>query len=453
MNVNPSQLKTAALFILILGIAIGSYYILDPRLLAKPAKTVVTVQMFEGPESEAMIPTVEHWNMHYSEETGIIVETRSLDRVGYFTKLEIQLMSGMPEPDIVHPFSIHLGKIKDDLEPLDRYLEDEEIMTSPEGDRLSLDSMLDIALKTVESPDGKTYMIPKDMSEVILYYRKDLIPKPPETWEEYTAVSKNFTRALNPRSPTKYGTVMQGKYEMWTFCAALENLWPNDVSIFKPGTETPNFKKEGVIRGFMVFEELSKAGAFPPESINAEHPEVASIVQDGEVAMAMQWNAFYQDLMNKEKSPKVFDKFDIAPPPGVRQADGSIRRDMYVQTIGLAINKRSKKKRAAARFLMWATMGDGAEIYARGRDPLPGGSSPVKSVWGDDHILDLYPKILPWVEEYGRTTPVHEDVTDIMMIGSGWVQRVMAGDATAEEASEGLNSEIAEFMEKKDRGG
>ncbi|MFH1404338.1 MAG: extracellular solute-binding protein [Candidatus Altiarchaeota archaeon] len=441
--------RVIIVFCLILVASIGLFYVFRDDVLGKPGKTIVKVQMFEGPESEAMIPTVEYWNEHYSDETGILVETEAMERVGYFDKLEIQLMSGMPEPDIIHPFSIHLGRLKDELEPLDKYLEDDEVMTAPDGKRLSLDSMLDIALKTVESPDGKTYMLPKDMSEVILYYRKDLIPKPPETWEEYVEVSKMHTRSLNKSSPTEYGTVMQGKYEMWTFCAALENLWPYGTSIFKPGTSTPNFDNEDTVRGLRVFEELSEANAFPPESINAEHPEVAAIVQEGEVAMAMQWNAFYQDLVNEKKSPKVYDKFDIAPPPGVRQADGSVRRDMYVQTIGLAINKNSRNKKAAARFLAWATLGEGAEIYARGRDPLPGGSSPVKSVWSDDHILDLYPKILPWVEEYGRTTPVHEDITDLMMIGSSWIQRVMAGDVTAEEASRGLNRDIADYMEKE----
>jgi len=98
--------------------------------------------------------------------------------------------------------------------------------------------------------------------------------------------------------------------------------------------------------------------------------------------------------------------------------------------------------------MTWATMGEGAEIYASGTETAPGGSTPIKAVWGDDHILDMYPKLLPWVEEFGRAVTIHKDVTDIMLIGASWIQRTMAKDVTAEEASQGLNQEIVDYLKK-----
>jgi len=180
----------------------------------------------------------------------------------------------------------------------------------------------------------------------------------------------------------------------------------------------------------------------PPTAANAEYPEVAAMIQGGEVAMAIMWNAFYQDLMNPEKSPKVYDKFAVAPPPGVQKEDGSIERYMYVQTIALALNKNSKHKEEAMKFMAWATLGEGAEIYAKS-----GGSSPVKSVWQDDHILDIYPIMYPWVEEFGRAVPMHDKITDLMLIGSSWVQKVMVGSVTSEEAAKGMNDEINAYLE------
>ncbi len=420
----------------------GIGLILVRTTLVGQGKVTIHIQMFEGPEFEAMKPTARFWNESYSEKTGTTIKVVSLDRVGYFGKLETQLISEMAEPDIVHPFSLHLGRLQAHLESLDPYLADERIMTSPNGRILSPESVLKVAMKTGITAGGTVLMLPKDMSEVILYYRKDLIPRPPETWEEYVELAKKYTRSLNPDSPTRYGTVMQGKYEMWTFCAALENIWPNGGALFVRGTTNPGFDNPGTVKGFSVFEELARTGVLPPEAINAEHPEVASIIQSGEVAMAIQWSAFYYELVDKEKSPMVFDKFDIAPPPGVRQIDGSVKRDMFVQTIGLALNRNSKYKREAVRFMVWAAMGEGAEIYAKN-----GGSSPVNAVWKNKSTPLPYSKIGPWVGKYGRIMPVHKDLTDLMMIGSSWVQRVMALDATAEEAAKGLNVEISHYLQ------
>ncbi|MCP4693340.1 MAG: extracellular solute-binding protein [Desulfobacterales bacterium] len=340
------------------------------------------------------------------------------------------MLSGQGVPDIIHPYSLHLGKIRESLHPMDAWLADDEIMTAPNGEKLSLDVVLPIAMETVKSPDDKIYMIPKDMSEVLLYYRADLMATPPETWDEFTALALEYTRGVNPGSPTRYGAAMQGKYEMWTFCAALENLWPHGVDVFGPLTRED---ERAIARGLRVFETLAEAGALPPGAVNAEHPEVAAIIKRGDVAMAIQWSAFYQELRGKEPSPGVCDKFEVAPPPGVRGADGVVDRFIYTQTINLALNKHSPRKREAMKFLAWAALGEGAVIYAKA-----GGSSPVKAVWERDGISDLYPRILPWVERYGRAAPTHPRLTEMMMIGSSWVQRVIAREETAARAAAGL---------------
>jgi len=85
-----------------------------------------------------MVPTVRYWNDHYAQGTGITVRVTELDRVGYFGKLETQIASRLSSPDIVHPYSLHLGRLMPYLEPLDEYLKRPEIMTSPDGEKLSL---------------------------------------------------------------------------------------------------------------------------------------------------------------------------------------------------------------------------------------------------------------------------------------------------------------------------
>lgn len=89
--------------------------------------TSIVVQMFEGPEFDAMQPTVEYWNKNYLESTGIHVNVVMLERVGYMGKMKTQLIAGLSEPDIVHPYSLQLGEIGEFLVPLNEYLEDSDV--------------------------------------------------------------------------------------------------------------------------------------------------------------------------------------------------------------------------------------------------------------------------------------------------------------------------------------
>ena len=77
-----------------------------------------------------------------------------------------------------------------------------------------------------------TYAIPFDVSTHFLYYRKDLIETPPETWEEYIETAKGFTKALNSSSETEYGaaiTALPGPELPKAFYSA---MWSNEWSTF-----------------------------------------------------------------------------------------------------------------------------------------------------------------------------------------------------------------------------
>ncbi len=435
----------------IAGIA-GAIVLLFAILLFRKAETshetgpaTVVVQMFEGPEFEAMLPTAEFWNQHYAATTGVRVRVVALDRTGYFDKLEMQLIAGESTPDVIHPYSIHLARIQPYLEPLDPFLKDKTIMTGPDGKELSLEAVLPIAMDTVRHPDGMIYMLPKDMSEVLLYYRRDLIETPPETWDDFIELAKRFTRSIHPDSPTRYGTVLQGKYEMWTFCAALENIFPYGINPFDISSEE---EIQVLAKSLEPFEELAAARAFSPETVNAEYTQVASMIKSGEVAMAMQWNAFYTDSRDPESSPMVHDKLDIAPPPGIRRKDGTVRRSLYVQTINLALNRHSRHKRQAMMFMTWASLGEGAWVYARA-----GGSSPLSEIWSNDKISELYPRLVPWLAEHGQSPVPHRELTKMMMAGSGWVQRMMAGDLSSEQAARGFTEEMGRLRRSKPEAG
>ena len=412
--------------------------------VAAPKKVTITVQMFSGPEYDAMAPTAKYWNEKYAAATGITVNAVALSRMGYFEKMQSQLVAGLREPDLVHPFNMALGQLRPYIEDLRPYLAKADIMTGPDGEKYNIDGLLDPAKACVTASDGAILGMPKDMSELCVYYRKDIISKPPETWPEFVEVAKKFTKSINPSSPTEYGAVLQGKYEKWTYCAALETLWPAGYEIFKPGDKEIAMYSADAVKAFKFFEDMNKAGALYPGFDNTEYPEVSAALESGNVAMAIQWNANYFSLSNKEMSPKVYDKIALAPPPGWKQADGKIKRAMYVQTINLSLNKKSQNKDAAMKFLTWSSLGEGAILYAK-----YGGSSPIKKVWLAKDAMMPYPVLAPMVQEYGRSLPMHNDMSELVMIGSSWIQKVGIGNATAEQAAKGLPEEMAAYLKSR----
>jgi multiple sugar transport system substrate-binding protein len=412
--------------------------------VAAPKKVTITVQMFSGPEYDAMAPTAKYWNEKYSASTGITVNAVALSRMGYFEKMQSQLVAGLKEPDLVHPFNMALGQLRPYLEDLRPYLAKSDLMTGPDGEKYSIDGLLDPAKACVTAADGAILGMPKDMSELCVYYRKDLISKPPETWPELVEMAKQYTKSINPKSPTEYGVVLQGKYEKWTYCSALETLWSAGYEIFKPGDKEIAMYNPDAVKAFKIYEDLFKAKALYPGFDNTEYPEVSAALESGNVAMAVQWNANYFSLSNKEMSPKVYDKIALAPPPGWKQADGKIKRAMYVQTINLALNKKSPNKEAAMKFLTWSTFGEGAVLYAK-----YGGSSPIKKVWQAKDAMMPYPVLAPMVQEYGRSLPMHNDMSELVMIGSSWIQKVGIGNATAEQAAKGLPEEMAAYLKSR----
>ncbi len=409
--------------------------------------SIVYVQMYAGPGADAMISTVLYWNQHYSKETGIFVRTFPLKSKDYFDKLKVELLSGISSPDIVNVFSLQLGELSSYLQPLDNYLKNDEIMTDPNLTRLSIDSLIPITIKAANGSDGKIYLLPNEMNGVILYYRKDLISNPPQTWDELLELAKNNTQSLNKNSTTKYGIFLSDKYDPWTFCTFLEIFWSYDGEIFLKNNENPGFDSNKSVMAFNVFEELTNFNATWPSMNNLENADVVSIMQAGDVAMALEWSDIYPDLVNGTNNSMFYDKFEIAPPPGVKQQDGSIKKDIYFQTSNLAINKNSKNKIAAMKFLVWATLGEGAKIYADNRvptslsplKPLPAGLNTSNSFLLHNQIFSLF-------EQYGHLVPLHPEMVDIMFLGSSHMQRIMSQNENARQAASELNSDILNLL-------
>src|SRR5690606_38096635 len=159
----------------------------------------IVVLIMSGPEADGLRRVVEQ----YTRETGNPVEVMEVGRQVQRNLLTQLLLSGSDTIDLGYTSSMELATFQAAgvIEPLDAYMANSAI-TDPGFNR---DDYL-----VWHQIGGQTYAIPFEASIHYMFYRKDLIPNPPQTWDEYIEVAKQFTRSQNPQSPTLYGTSMTG---------------------------------------------------------------------------------------------------------------------------------------------------------------------------------------------------------------------------------------------------
>ncbi len=341
---------------------------------ALPAQAEVTVAGWPGgPEETALRKVAEIYNAQAGRTDEDRVKLLFFNREGFFDKLQADMAAGSTTFDVNLVATYSLGKYTPFMDPI----------TLPAS---AVDTFGEPVLKTMQY-EGKQFGVPTDLSMHFMYFRKDLIdklladdawkatygqialkhlgktmlPKQPDdwTWDDYKATALFFTKAVNPASPVRYGTVLQMKnllFNMMVFGnvpRAYGGNWTDAAG--KVTVDSPAYRT-----ALDLYKSLYDAGASPKDSLSYEFPEANAAFGSGQVATMLQWNAAAADLDNKDKSPAVAGKIGTVAPPA-----GPSGRFTHIHSLGLGLNKASTHKEAALRFLTWLASPEAMADYAR----------------------------------------------------------------------------------------
>lgn len=343
-------------------------------LLASPAFAKVTVLGWPGgPEETALRAAADAYNAKADLSADNKVELLFFNRDGFWDKLQADLAAGSKAFDVNLLATYSIGRYAPFMEPVE---------LSDEAKAVYGDSVL-----TTMQYEGKQFGVPTDLSLHFMYYRKDLIdallkddaakakfaeisekhlgkklePKNPDewTWEDYAATALYFTQAVNPDSPTRYGTVLQLKnllFNMMVFQSLPRAYGGNWMD--ESGKVTVN--SDAYRKGLETYKLLYDAGATPRDSLSYEFAEANAAYASGQVAAMVQWNAAASDLTSKEKSPTVAEVTETIAPPA-----GPEGRFTHIHGLGFGLNKNSENKDGAKAFIKWLSSKEAALIYAR----------------------------------------------------------------------------------------
>lgn len=222
----------------------------------------------------------------------------------------------------------------------------------PLKDKMAIDTskMLKAPVEAA-SYKGTLYAAPKDSDGGILFYRKDLVPNAPKTWDEMMGMC-----SIAKQNNIGCYSGQFSKYEGLTVNAS-EAINSAGGSVLnkdgKPNLNTPEAKAG--------LENLAKAyadGNIPKEAITFKEEDSRQAFQSGKLLFLRNWPYVYS-LMSTEGSSAVKDKFGMAPLPG-KDGPGASALGGH----NAAISVYSKNKATALDFIKFIETEENQKFFA-----------------------------------------------------------------------------------------
>jgi len=240
----------------------------------------------------------------------------------------------------------------------------------PLKDKMALDTSA-MLKPTVEAASykGTLYAAPESSDGGILYYRKDLVPTPPKTWDEMMSMC-SIAKANNIGC---YSGQFK-KYEGLTVNAS-EAINSAGGAVLdangKPSLLTPEAKA-----GMANLTKAYADGQIPKEAITFQEEESRQAFQDGKLLFLRNWPYVY-NLATTEGSSKVKDVLGMTALPG---KDGPGASSLGGHSA--AVSVYSKNKATALDFLKFLTTEETQKFFA-----TQGSLAPVIGKLYDDQEL------------------------------------------------------------------
>jgi multiple sugar transport system substrate-binding protein len=211
--------------------------------------------------------------------------------------------------------------------------------------------MLPATVKTA-TYNGTLYAAPKTSDGGLLYYRKDLVPTPPKTWDEMMG---DCSIAKQHQMDCYAGQFF--KYEGLT-CNATEAINTGGGQVVKDDGKTPNVDTPEAAKGLSLLADAYKNGNIPQQAITYKEEESRHSFEDGKLLFLRNWPYVF-NLATTDASSQVKDKFGVAPLPGLTGPGAS--------TLGghnSAISAYSGHKQTALDFLKFLVNDENEKWYA-----------------------------------------------------------------------------------------
>jgi len=226
---------------------------------------------------------------------------------------------------------------------------------------------------------GKVYGIPTNTNVQLLWYRKDLVPHPPKTWDEMIAMAKKL--------PPGEGNILeQGqKYEGYV-------VWFNNLVASAGGTIV-NSKgdptlNQAAVKAATIIKDVATSGRADPALSTAQEDQGRLAFEAGKGAFLLNWPyvwaAAHADAKTSAVTKKVADNMGYAPYPRVNPNEPA---HVSIGGANLSVSNTGKNPELATKAALCMTQ----EKYQK-QEAITEGLPPVMNkVYDDPEVRKVYP--------------------------------------------------------------
>ena len=286
---------------------------------------------------------------------------------------------------------------------------------------------------------GKLYAIPRDVSNLVIYYNKDIfdkykVPYPSQGWtmEDFINTCKKLTKDLNnDGKPDIFGISFREEPLFW-----LPYLWSNGGGLISPDLSRIILDKPESINSIQMYSDLRNKYHVAPTKSETGSATMAQLFIQGKLAMHLSGRWFVPIYRSNIKF-----RWDIARFP--QGKTGSI---VGSDASGWAISSKTKHLKEAWRFISFMASKSSIEKFTKSGLITPARIDVANSaVFLDKRLPPEHSKIFIDVIKNSMPTPVTENYQEITNILENAIEPVWAGKIPAKKA---VDKGLAEKIEK-----
>ncbi|MFD2765910.1 ABC transporter substrate-binding protein [Micromonospora eburnea] len=179
--------------------------------------------------------------------------------------------------------------------------------------------------------EGRLYAAPKNTNVQLLWYRTDLVPEPPRTWDEMISVAQRLKEQGKPYQVLTMGAQYEGLVVLYNTLA--ESAGGRILS--DDGKNV--VLDEGAVKALDQLRKLATSGVTSPSFSNATEDPVRLEFQSGAGAFEVNWPFVYPAM--QEAAPEMAKKVKWARVPGI---DADTPSKVTIGGVNLAVSSYSK---------------------------------------------------------------------------------------------------------------
>ena len=233
----------------------------------------------------------------------------------------------------------------------------------PEADRADF---LPFTIDTLSDRAGNIYGLWHETDCRALFYRKDLVPNPPATWDQLIEIGSRIARE---RGIAGY-LFNAGRWEATVF-DHLPMFWAQGGELVD-GDGRPVFglspNREHLIRVLTFLRDTVQRGASPRAVLSSnDYKQLSAAAIAGDVAMFLGGNWQIRELKDA-MPPDEFAKWAVAPIPQFREGPAPTGTGGWIWVV---FSKDPARRRAAAKFILDVEAPQNAARISEGTGRLP----------------------------------------------------------------------------------